>query len=297
MFNRFVPAASIFLNNRDHRKILVIDGHTAFTGGINFADEYINRIVRFGYWKDNGIMLHGEGAFSFTVMFLQMWSVITKSDRELKDLARFAGGRDSLMEKRAPFSSRLYHKEQFEDDGYVQPYCDTPLDNETVGENVYLNIVSQAHDYVWIYTPYLIIDNEMMTALTLAAKSGVDVRIVTPGIPDKRIAYLLTRSCYRQLIESGVRIYEYTPGFIHAKTVVSDDKIATVGSVNFDYRSLYLHFECGVWMYGTSAVMQIKKDCEETFSKCRKITDDWLKHQNILVRMMAAVIKPLAPLL
>jgi len=297
VFNRFVPAASIFLNNRDHRKILVIDGHTAFTGGINFADEYINRIVRFGYWKDNGIMLHGEGAFSFTVMFLQMWSVITKSDRELKDLVRFAGGRDSLMEKRAPFSSRLYHKEQFEDDGYVQPYCDTPLDNETVGENVYLNIISQAHDYVWIYTPYLIIDNEMMTALTLAAKSGVDVRIVTPGIPDKRIAYLLTRSCYRQLIESGVRIYEYTPGFIHAKTVVSDDKIATVGSVNFDYRSLYLHFECGVWMYGTSAVMQIRKDCEETFSRCRKITDDWLKHQNILVRMMAAVIKPLAPLL
>ena len=169
--------------------------------------------------------------------------------------------------------------------------------SRTVIRRSTLNIVSQAHDYVWIYTPYLIIDNEMMTALTLAAKSGVDVRIVTPGIPDKRIAYLLTRSCYRQLIESGVRIYEYTPGFIHAKTVVSDDKIATVGSVNFDYRSLYLHFECGVWMYGTSAVMQIKKDCEETFSKCRKITDDWLKHQNILVRMMAAVIKPLAPLL
>ncbi len=297
VFNRFVPAVSIFLNNRDHRKILVIDGHTAFTGGINFADEYINRITRFGYWKDNGIMLHGEGAFSFTVMFLQMWGVITKSDRELREIARFAEPKDSLLEKRAPFSTRLYHKEQFSGEGYVQPYCDTPLDKETVGENVYLNLISQAHDYVWIYTPYLIIDSEMMSALTIAAKSGVDVRIVTPGIPDKKIAYLLTRSCYGQLIDSGVKIYEYSPGFIHAKTVISDDKIATVGSVNFDYRSLYLHFECGVWMYRTSAVMQIKKDCEETLAKCRKITEDWLKKQNIFVRLSAAVLKPLAPLL
>lgn len=295
-FNRFVPVMSIFLNNRDHRKILVIDGHTAFTGGINFADEYINRISRFGYWKDNGIMLHGDAAFSFTLMFLQMWAVITKDDRELKEAARFAGQKDILMGKKAPFSSRFYHREQFQSDGYVQPYCDTPLDRETVGENVYLNLISQAHDYVWIYTPYLIIDSEMMSALTIAAKSGVDVRIVTPGIPDKQIAYLLTRSCYGQLIDAGVKIYEYTPGFLHAKTVVSDDKAATIGSINFDYRSLYLHFECGVWMYGTKAVAQIKNDCLETFGKCRRISEDWIR-KNIFLRLAAAVLKPLAPLL
>lgn len=296
VFNRLIPMVSIFLNNRDHRKILVIDGHTAFTGGINFADEYINRVERFGHWKDNGIMLHGDAAFSLTVMFLQMWSVVTKSDTELRKLVSPVGGR-AQSERRSPFGSRLYHKEQFASDGFVQPYCDTPLDDETVGENVYLNIISRAHDYVWIYTPYLIIDSEMMSALTLAAKSGVDVRIVTPGIPDKKIAYLLTRSSYRQLTGAGVRIYEYSPGFIHAKTVISDDLTATVGSVNFDYRSLYLHFECGVWLHQTSSVMQIKKDFEETFLKCRTITDDWLRRQNPFIRLITGVIRPLAPLL
>lgn len=297
VFNRFIPVASIVLNNRDHRKILVIDGHTAFTGGINFADEYINRTDRFGHWKDNGVMLHGEGAFSFTVMFLQMWSVVTKSDKELLALTRYAWDTDEVLENDAPFGTHHFHEEKFLEDGIVQPYCDTPLDNETVGENVYLSIISQARRYVWVYTPYLMIDNEMMTALTIARKSGVDVRIVTPGIPDKKIAYLLTRSYYSQLIQAGVKVYEYTPGFIHAKTVIADDKIATVGTINMDYRSLYLHFECGVWMYRTSAIAQIRADFLDTFEKSRIVTLDWVLRRNIFLRLTASVLKPLAPLL
>ena len=226
-FNPVRPILNIVLNNRDHRKILVIDGHTGYTGGINLADEYINEEIRFGHWKDTGIRLYGEGVWNLTVMFLQMWSIIT-------------GVRTHIP----AYSPYVFHTEEFESDGFVQPYGDSPMDNETVGENVYLNIISQAKKYVFICTPYLIIDNEMMMALCLAAKKGVDVRIITPGIPDKKMVFLLTQSYYKQLIEAGVRVYEYTPGFVHAKEFISDDCRATVGTVNLDFRSLYLHFEC-----------------------------------------------------
>ena len=221
-FNPVRPILNIVLNNRDHRKILVIDGHTGYTGGINLADEYINEEIRFGHWKDTGIRLYGEGVWNLTVMFLQMWSIIT-------------GVRTHIP----AYSPYVFHTEEFESDGFVQPYGDSPMDNETVGENVYLNIISQAKKYVFICTPYLIIDNEMMMALCLAAKKGVDVRIITPGIPDKKMVFLLTQSYYKQLIEAGVRVYEYTPGFVHSKTFVCDDEIATVGTINLDYRSLY----------------------------------------------------------
>lgn len=253
-FNPFIPVFSLAMNNRDHRKILVIDGHTAFSGGINLADEYINEIVRFGYWKDTAIMLRGEAVWNFTAMFLQTWNAFYhKSDVDF-----------------SIYKPDVHIKKSYTD-GFIQPYGDSPLDDEVVGENTYLNIINQASRYVYIFTPYLIIDNEMMTALCLAAKRGVDVRIVTPGIPDKKMIFLLTQSYYEQLLENGVRIYEYTPGFIHAKGFVADDIIATVGTINLDYRSLYLHFECGVYMYRTKAVLDVKKDTLDTIKQSREI--------------------------
>ena len=280
VFNRFVPFLSVILNNRDHRKITVIDGHTAFTGGINLADEYINEIVRFGHWKDSSIMLKGEAVWNLTVMFLQMWSYESKTKVDYEK-----------------FKPQTKNNECFIDDGYVQPYADSPLDEEIVGENIYLGIITKAKEYVYINTPYLIVDNELVTALTLAAKSGVDVRIVTPHIEDKWYVHMLTRSYYPQLIESGVKIYEYTPGFIHSKTVVSDDEVATVGSINFDYRSLYLHFECGVWLYKTKSVLQIKEDYLETLKICTPITLEMSKDVSWLKKIVTAVFRVFAPLM
>ena len=280
VFNPFVPVLAVVLNNRDHRKITVIDGHTAFTGGINLADEYINRRERFGYWKDTGVILQGDAAWSFTVMFLRMWSVLS--------------GEKPEYEKYRP---NVWRQEAFEDDGFVQPYCDTPLDNETVGENVYLNIINRAKKYVYIFTPYLISDNEVITALCLAAKSGIDVRIVTPGIPDKKMVFLLTQSYYGTLLQAGVRIFEYKPGFLHAKSFVCDDEIATVGTINLDYRSLYLHFECGVWLYRSEAVLQIKEDALSIFGQCREIRwEDW-ENRSLRTRFFQSVLRLFAPLL
>jgi len=279
-FNPLRPILNIILNNRDHRKILVIDGHTGFTGGINLADEYINQEERFGHWKDTGIMLKGEGVWNFTMMFLQMWNVITGMGCNYSD-----------------YEPYTHYNGKFETDGFVQPYSDTPLDNETVGENVYLNIINKAKSYLYICTPYLIIDNEMMTALCLAAKSGVTVKIITPGIPDKQIVFLLTQSYYEQLLEAGVQIFEYAPGFLHAKSFVSDDEIAAVGTINLDYRSLYLHFECGVWMYRSKAVMQVKEDMMTTLSVCREITLDFCRKRNIIVRGTQSILRLFAPML
>ncbi|MDO5520386.1 MAG: phospholipase D-like domain-containing protein, partial [bacterium] len=204
-FNKFVPFISVAMNNRDHRKITVIDGHTAYTGGINLADEYINEKMRFGHWKDTGIRIQGDAVWNFTVMFLQMWNINRKTDEEFSQFKP----KNYKHEMKIPMDQR--------DVGYVQPYGDTPMDNEITGEDVYLNIINTAREYVYIFTPYLIIDHEMVTAITLAAKRGVDVRIVTPGIPDKKIVNAVTKSYYSLLIKAGVRIFEYTPGFIHAK--------------------------------------------------------------------------------
>ncbi len=280
VFNPFVPFLSIILNNRDHRKITVIDGHTGFTGGTNLADEYINEIVRFGHWKDASIMIKGEAVWNLTVMFLQVWS--------------FNSGEKINYDE---FRALDKHKLKIESDGYVQPYADSPLDDEIVGENVYLNIINRAEDYVYISTPYLIIDNELVTALTLAAKSGVDVRLITPHIEDKWYAHIVTKAYYAQLIKAGVKIYEYTPGFIHSKTVVSDDIVGTVGTINFDYRSLYLHFECGVWLYKTKSVMQIKEDYIKMLDICTKITLEDCKHVKLYNRILTAILRVFAPLM
>jgi cardiolipin synthase len=281
-FNPFRPVLSMILNNRDHRKISVIDGHTSFTGGINIADEYINKKKRFGYWKDTGIMLKGEGVWSFTTMFLQMWEVITHIPSDYDNY------------KPQKYISEL---EEIADDGFVQPYCDTPLDKEAVGENVYLNMIQRAKNYIYIFTPYLIIDNEMMTALCLAAASGVDVRIVTPGIPDKKMVFVSTQSYYSQLVDSEVKIYEYNPGFLHAKSFVCDDEVAIVGTINMDYRSLYLHFECGVWMYQSKAVMQVKEDVLQVLEECTLITSEFCRNRNIVIRIMQNILRLFAPLL
>ncbi|MCI8391412.1 MAG: cardiolipin synthase [Roseburia sp.] len=279
-FNPFRPIISVVMNNRDHRKILVVDGRVGYTGGINLADEYINRIERFGYWKDTGIRIEGEGVWSLTNMFLSMWDYITHMTEDCRK-----------------FMPSVYQKEPFVNDGYVQPYGDSPLDQENVGENIYLNIIARAKRYVYIFTPYLIIDNEMLVTLCNAAKSGVDVRIVTPGIPDKKMVYLLTQSYYAPLLKGGVRIYQYTPGFLHAKSFVCDDEIATVGSVNLDFRSLYLHFECGVWLYRSAAVLQVKEDCLNTFACSKEISLEFCRGRALPIRMVQSVLRLFAPLL
>lgn len=278
-FNKFIPVFSLVMNNRDHRKILVVDGHTAFTGGINLADEYINKKEKCGYWKDTGIMVRGEAAVNLTVMFLTIWNAIRPTDTNVSRLLPHA-----------------YHAGIFKGDGYIQPYGDSPLDRETVGENVYLNMISAAREYLYIFTPYLIIDNEMMTALCLAAKRGVDVRIVTPGKPDKKMVFWLTQSYYAQLIDSGVKVYRYLPGFIHAKVFVCDDIYATVGTINLDYRSLYLHFECGVFLSHCSEIERIKADAIETIGQSKLITRE-MARKRLPVRLAQVVLRVFAPLL
>ena len=270
------PFISTHYNNRDHRKILVIDGHTAFTGGINIQDRYINRRQVYGHWKDTAIMLRGEAAQGFTRMFLQMWNTTEKEPVWEPYLAPLA----------APAAS-----------GYVIPYGDSPLDRENVGEMVYLNMLNQAKDYCWIMTPYLILDNEMVTALRFAAKRGVDVRLILPHIPDKQYAFCLAQSHYRELLEAGVRIYEYTPGFIHAKVFLSDDRDAVVGTINLDYRSLYLHFECAAYLYKVPALADIKSDFTATMVHSQEVTLEDAKRLPLLTRIAGKLLKVVAPLM
>lgn len=253
-FNRFLPFLNARINNRDHRKMLIIDGATAFTGGINLGDEYFNIKKRFGYWKDNVLAIRGDAVRSMTLMFLTFWSVLTHENENIE--------------------SFLIESKQFKisNKGFVQPYADTPLDDEAVGENVYLNMLNRAKHKIFITTPYLILDNEMLIAFSNAAKQGLDVRIVTPGIPDKKIVYQVTRSYYRRLIEAGVKIYEYTPGFIHQKVFLADDDYLTIGTINLDFRSLYLHFENGVWIYKSPIIKDVEKDFDDIFAKSRLVT-------------------------
>jgi len=276
-FNKLSPLAGIIMNNRDHRKILVIDGKVAFSGGINIADEYINIESRFGHWKDNGIKISGDAVWNFTVMFLTMWNAYGKEDQ-------------NYTKYKYDFSKAKTNK------GFVAPYGETPLDNEISGQNIYLNIINQANDYVYICTPYLIVDTDMINALTLAAKRGVDVRIIIPGIPDKKIVYSLSESYVEPLVREGVKVYKYTPGFIHGKVFVSDDKTATVGTINLDYRSLYLHFECGVFMENVDSIKNIKNDMLDTINKSHEITKEEAKTK-IGKAIFQALLRLFAPLM
>ncbi len=276
-FNPVVPVLSLVMNHRDHRKIVVIDGTVAYTGGVNLADEYINAQQRFGYWKDAALRVEGDAAWNFTVMFLNFWNAFRPSETDYS-------------------SFRPRTRESAVQDGVVQPYADSPLDEEPVAETVYLNILAQAHHYVYIYTPYLAIGEEMLDALKNAAKRGVDVRLVLPGIPDKKLVFRLSRSYYLPLLRAGVHIYEYTPGFLHAKCYVSDDRVAVVGSINMDYRSLFLHFECGVLLQYNSQIAVLRDDVRATLPQCREIAVSDCR-TNLLGTLLDSVLRLLSPLL
>ena len=279
IFNPFVPILSSRFNTRDHRKICVIDGNVGFTGGINLADEYINAYEKHGHWKDTSILLKGEAVFNLTVMFLSMWDYLDSTTGKT-DYSRYY---PTVWDENAK--------------GYVQPFADNPLDDEAVGETVYLNLINKAKRYVYITTPYLILSSEMLTALTSAAKCGVDVRIITPHVPDKWYVHAVSRSHYQPLSEAGVKIYEYTPGFIHAKTFVVDDDYAVVGTINLDYRSLYLHFECAVWMYQTPSVAQVRDDFFKTQQISQEITLEECRSLSFPRRLGRSVLRVFAPLM
>ena len=282
VFNRFIPVLSARLNNRNHRKICVVDGKVGFTGGINIADEYINKNSPYGYWKDNAVKLEGPAVSSLTAMFLSMWESLDIS-REKQDTDHF---------EFFPNVSCSDGREL----GIIQPYTDNPLDDHPVSENVYINMISAAEKYVWITTPYLIIDYNVEQALCTAALSGVDVRIVVPGIPDKKMIYEATKSNYKALHEAGVKLYEYSPGFIHAKTFLCDDVYGSVGTVNLDFRSLYLHFECGVWIYKSPVLSDIKLDFEEMFNVSHLVKNGE-RNVGVFRRALRSVMDVMSPLI
>lgn len=278
VFAPVTPFVSTHYNYRDHRKILVIDGKVAFNGGVNLADEYINRVEKFGHWKDTAVMLQGEAVRSFTLMFLQMWSI----DKRDPDFTPF------LSLPTCPPDGAA---------GFVMPYGDCPLDEDKVGERVYMDILNRSLRYVHIISPYLILDGEMETAIKFAAERGVDVKIILPGVPDKTAAWALAKTHYSSLLDSGVQIFEYTPGFTHAKIFVSDDREGVVGTINLDYRSLYHHFECATYLHSVPCLGEIEADFQETLKKCRPVTRESIKHEKLSLKITGFFLKAIAPLL
>ena len=281
VFNPFVPGLNLFLNNRDHRKITVIDGKVGFTGGYNLANEYFNYTHPYGQWKDTGIRLEGDAVQSLTVTFLEMWNAVSDKDANDPDFGKY-----------------IFHYDyKAQQTGFIQPYADSPMDNEQVGEEVYISMINKAEKYCWFMTPYLIITDEMTHALCLAAKRGVDVRIITPGIPDKKFIYNITRSFYHGLVKHGVRVYEWTPGFCHAKMSVVDDCMATCGTINLDYRSLYHHFENGCFMIDCQSVLDIKSDLIKTMGECRDVTEQYCTGRSAYLRLGQLFMRLFAGLL
>ncbi len=278
IFSPIQPLLSTYQNNRDHRKILIIDGKCAFTGGINLADEYANIINRFGHWKDTGVKVKGEAVSGFTSLFFEMWN-ISDPCRNIEEFIK--------VSKEYPQQS----------DGVIIPYGDSPIDKEYVGKRVYIYLINSAVRYCHIMTPYLVLDNETFEALKFAAQRGVDVKIMMPHIPDKKMAFRLARTYYPDLINAGIKIYEYTPGFVHAKTVVSDDRRAVVGTINFDFRSLYLHYECAVYMYNAPAVLDIEDDFAKTLEKCQPVTLEDYKNFPLAEKLEGRIMKLIAPLI
>ena len=281
VFNPILPGLNMFLNNRDHRKITVIDGKVAYTGGYNLANEYFNITHPYGIWKDTGIRMEGDAVKSMTVAFLEMWNAA--GNVKSKELV--------------PEKYVIHYAYKAQQRGYVQPYADSPLDGEQVGEEVYISMANKAEKYCWFITPYLIITDEMTHALTLAAKRGVDVRIITPGIPDKKMVYSVTRSFYHNLVKHGVRIYEWTPGFCHAKMSVADDKMATCGTINLDYRSLYHHFENGCFLADCDAVLEIRDDLIRTMGESREVTEQYKEGRSAGLRLGQLILRLFAELL
>ncbi|MBR5280754.1 MAG: cardiolipin synthase [Clostridia bacterium] len=288
VFNPVKPVLSHFhINYRNHQKICVIDGKVAYTGGVNIADEYINLVDAFGHWKDSGVKLEGPAVQSMTVMFLQMWNY-----------GQYTQKKDQL-DKLSPYFPHFEVADTAQTaPGFVQPLCDGPLDPDNRPmEYLYMHMINHARKYIYITTPYLVLDNEMATALCMAAISGVDVRIMTPGIPDKKYVYALTRSYYGRLLQAGVQIFEYTPGFIHAKNVVSDDEAALVGTVNMDFRSFYMHYENAVWTCGTPIIRTLHDDFIQTQSQCREITYETWKNRPVWYKILQGILNIFAPML
>lgn len=279
VFAPYIPVLSGRLNNRDHRKLMIIDGKAAFTGGVNLADEYINRTSPHGHWKDCGILVTGEAVWSMTVMFLANWDCVARLKEDVASFRPFYS---------TPAAQAL---------GYVQPFADSPLDNEDVGATIYQQLITSARHTIRIMTPYLILDHQMTQALCTAAKLGVDVRIITPGIPDKWYVHAVTRANYEVLTESGVRIFEYRPGFIHSKVCLADGCCAVVGTVNMDFRSLYLHYEDAVYLYQAEAITDISRDFEQTFPVCREITYERCKHVHLHQRVLRTLLRMFSPLM
>lgn len=280
MFAPIIPFLSTSQNNRDHRKILVIDGKVAFTGGVNLADEYINQVEKFGHWKDVAVKITGDAARSFTIMYLQMWNVSERGNEDyeayLKDIV---------------YEEPLYH------DGFVIPYGETPTRSNEVGKTVYQSMINDAAHYVHIMTPYFIVGRGFINSMRYAAQRGVEVAMILPHIPDKKVVYYIARTFYPELLQAGVKIYEYTPGFVHAKVFVSDDQCATVGTINLDYRSFYHHFECGAYFYGNSVVGKIEEDFQNTLLKCQEVTMDYYKKIPLYQKLVGRVSRLIAPLL
>lgn len=280
MFAPMVPFLSTSQNNRDHRKIVVIDGKVAFTGGVNLADEYANLIERFGYWKDGGIMLEGRAVLSFLMMFTQMWNIYGKEDLDY----------DKYL---------LNHVERpkQEHDGFVIPYGDTPTTKKEIGKTVYCDIFAKSNSYIHTMSPYFVVDREFLTIMKYAGKRGIDVKLIVPYIPDKKIPFWIARTFYPQLLEAGIKIYEYIPGFVHSKVMVSDGIVATCGSINVDYRSFYHHFECGVYLYRNSAILDIEADFQDTLTKCREVTLEYYKSLPRYQRAIGKILKLFAPMI
>lgn len=281
VFSPMKPFLSTHQNNRDHRKIAVIDGMVAYTGGINIADEYIDAKQRFGHWKDTAIRLKGSAVQSFTIMFLEMWNVALKNEQE---------NYEKYINKD---NGQIANMQQ----GYVLPYGDNPLDGQQVGRRVYLDMINTSKKYVHIITPYLILDNEMLTTLIYAVQRGVDVKIIMPHIPDKKMVYYLGRSYYKDLIEAGVEIYEYMPGFVHAKMFIADDIKAVVGTMNLDYRSLYLHFECCAYIYKNTVITNIEEDYQYTLEKCEIVTLEQVKNYSTIKKYIGKFLRIFSPLM
>ena len=309
VFNPVVPVLNMFMNNRDHRKFTVIDGRVGFTGGYNLADEYFNITHPYGYWKDSGVRLEGEAVQSLIVMFLEMWNAAERTDM---DYSRYFPEKDERSEEIA--SEEIAGEEKTvssagrpdviretekgkKEKGFVAPYWDSPLDTEHVGENIYMNLLKYAEHEAWFTTPYLMITDELRRELVQAAQRGVDVRIITPGIPDKKVIYQVTRSYYEGLAEAGVRIYEYTPGFLHAKQCVMDGKMAVVGTINLDYRSLYLHFEDAVLLYDCDCIGEIRRDIAGILDVSTEVTEKYKELQKRGLKLWQLFLRLLSPLM
>ena len=277
VFNPILPGLNMFLNNRDHRKITVIDGKVAYTGGYNLANEYFNITHPYGIWKDTGIRMEGDAVKSMTVAFLEMWNALREQDVDI--------------EKYLPV-----YPYKAKEQGFFALYGDSPLDKEPAGENVYMNLLRHAKKYIYFTTPYLILSDEMTRELTGAAKRGVDVRIITPGIPDKKTIFQVTKSYYPQLLKHGVKIYEYTPGFMHEKQCICDGEIVVVGTINLDFRSLYLHFENAALFCGYEAVSHVKEDFDALFPICKDMSKEPSERTRRL-RLSQLILRLFSPLM